>query len=81
MKISPLIILFYGDERLYWGFIGDALKKPKYQLKPEKSRWSGFNSGDQEHLQFSGLAPKAAYSQGFGSVWLSSELWKNHGKL
>jgi hypothetical protein len=25
IDLSPPIILFYGDERLYWGFVGDAL--------------------------------------------------------
>jgi hypothetical protein len=24
IDLSPLIILFYGDEKLYWGFVGDA---------------------------------------------------------
>jgi hypothetical protein len=25
IDLSPPIILFYGDEGLYWGFVGDAL--------------------------------------------------------
>jgi hypothetical protein len=25
IDISPPIIRFYGDEGLYWGFVGDAL--------------------------------------------------------
>jgi hypothetical protein len=27
IDLSPPIILFYGDEGLYWGFVGDALKR------------------------------------------------------
>jgi hypothetical protein len=26
IDLSPPIILFYGDEWLYWGFVGDALR-------------------------------------------------------
>jgi hypothetical protein len=26
IDISPPIILFYRDEGLYWGFVGDALR-------------------------------------------------------
>jgi hypothetical protein len=43
IDLSSPIILFYGDERLYWGFVGDALRAyflcPKLMLfsLPEKS--------------------------------------------
>jgi hypothetical protein len=32
IDLSPPIILFYGDEGLYWGFVGDALV-PKSEPK------------------------------------------------
>jgi hypothetical protein len=45
IDLSPLIILFYGDEGLYWGFVGDALRKEVEECRqarrwrPERQWW------------------------------------------